>query len=567
MLNRGLTSAVVSLILVVLLVLPGLAQQGADSDQKLGSDFWTWRARYGQYTGDDVNRMERPSGVVRDWSAASVAGQRKELAAFDERWRKLADKTVPVPQQVDHRLLGSALARVHWELDVLRRWQRDPGFYIEQTLEPVGEALTVPAPYDEKQSREIMSRLDNIPEILRQAQENLVSPPAPFAKMAIDSLAGIRPKLEQVTTTLAPHTTIAAGDWQASADRAATALEAYRAWLKKVLPTLPAQSAIGRENYTWFLQNVALMTYTPEELVDRAEQEFRRAVTFEALEANRNRSAPPLVMTPTVEEFIARNRTREAEVREFLKQREVLTLPVWLQHYTLRLTPKYLAALGDFLETDDFTSPSRLDQDGIRYVAPPSPSTGYFWVADAKDPRIQIVHEGTVGHYGQLCASWKNPDPIRRHYYDSGANEGIGFYSEEMMLQSGLYDDSPHTREIVYNQMRLRAVRVIVDVKVALGIFTPEQAVDFLEQNVPMDATDAREEVVEMGELPGQKISYQTGKLQIMQMLEDARLKQRDKFSVESFHNYVWLNGNVPITLLRWYLGLDDDVNKLAGLK
>jgi Bacterial protein of unknown function (DUF885) len=80
---------------------------------------------------------------------------------------------------------------------------------------------------------------------------------------------------------------------------------------------------------------------------------------------------------------------------------------------------------------------------------PPSPTAGYFWVADAMDPRIQIVHEGTVGHYGQLCASWKNPDPIRRYYYDSGANEGIGFYAEEMMLQSGLYDDSPHTREII----------------------------------------------------------------------------------------------------------------------
>ena len=71
-----------------------------------------------------------------------------------------------------------------------------------------------------------------------------------------------------------------------------------------------------------------------------------------------------------------------------------------------------------------------------------------------------------------------------------------------------------------------------------------------------------------MGELPGQKISYQAGKLQIMQMLMDARLNQGDKFSVESFHNYVWLNGNVPIALLRWeYLGLDDDVKKLASLK
>jgi len=192
----------------------------------------------------------------------------------------------------------------------------------------------------------------------------------------------------------------------------------------------------------------------------------------------------------------------------------------------------------------------------------------FLWVADAKDTRIQIVHEGTVGHYGQLCASSKNPDPIRRHYYDSGANEGIGFYSEEMMLQSGLYDDSPHTREMVYDQMRLRAVRVIADVKLAFGIFTPDQAVDLLKRNVRMDVTGARAEVGEMGELPGQKISYQTGKLQIMQMLQDARVNQSDKFSVESFHNYLWLNGNVPIALLRWeYLGLDDDVKRLAGLK
>jgi hypothetical protein len=563
-LKRGLKLVVLYLILVA----PGFAHQAAESDEKLASDFWSWRGRYAQYTGDDVPRMERPASVVRAWSAASVEGQRKELAAFDERWRNLADKTVSVSQQVDHRLIGSALARVHWELDILRRWQRDPGFYIEQTLTPVGEALTLPAPYDEKQSREIISRLNNIPEILQQAQQNLVSPPALFAKMAIDSLAGIRPKLEQVATTLAPQTTISAGEWRASAERAATALETYRAWLQKTLPTLPAQSAIGRENYTWFLQNVALVPYPPEELVARAELELRRAVAFEALEANRNRSVPPLVMAATLEEFVKRNRTREAEVREFLKYKEVLTLPAWLQHYTLRPIPPYLAALGDFVETDDFTSPSRLDQDGIRYVAPPSPTAGYFWVADAKDTRIQIVHEGTVGHYGQLCASWKNPDPIRRHYYDSGANEGIGFYSEEMMLQSGLYDDSPHTREIVYNQMRLRAVRVIVDVKLALGLFTPEQAVDFLERNVRMDATDGRAEVGEMGELPGQKISYQTGKLQIMQMLQDARVNQGDKFSVASFHNYVWLNGNVPIALLRWeYLGLDDDVKRLAGLK
>lgn len=554
--------------LCVYVVVPGFSLYAADSDDKLASDFWAWRARYGQYTSDDVNRMERPVGVIRDWSASGVEKQRKELAAFEDRWKYTTSQNAPVPQQVDHRLIGSALARVHWELDILKRWQRDPNFYVEQTLAPVAEALTVSGPYDEKQSREILSRLNNIPAILQQARQNLVSPPAPFAKMAIDSLAGIRPSLEQVAKTLPPQTTIAAAEWQAAALQAAASLEAYREWLRKALPSLPAQSAIGRENYTWFLRNVALLPYTPEELVARAEQEFRRAVAFEGLEANRNRAVPPLGMAATVEEFVGRNQKAELDVREFLERRGILTLPAWLQHFTLLPQPPYLAALGSFVEMDDFTSPSRLDQNGIRYVAPPSPAAGYFWVADAKDPRIQIVHEGTVGHYGQLCASWKNPDPIRRHYYDSSANEGIGFYSEEMMLQSGLYDDSPHTREIVYNQMRLRALRVIVDVKVALGTLTPEQAADFLVQNVPMDAADARTEVVEMGETPGQKIAYQIGKLQILHMLGDARLKQGDQFSVRKFHDYLWLNGNVPIALQRWeYLGLDDEVNNPPELK
>ena len=239
-----------------------------------------------------------------------------------------------------------------------------------------------------------------------------------------------------------------------------------------------------------------------------------------------------------------------------------------LQHFTLRPVPAYLAPFGDFVELDDFTSPTRLDQDGIRYVAPPSTTSGYFWVADAKDPRIQIVHEGTVGHYGQLCASWKNPDPIRRHYYDSGANEGIGFYAEEMMLQSGLYEDSPHSREIVYNQMRLRALRVIADVNVALGTFSAAQASDFMQRNVPMSAEDARTEVVEMGETPGQKVSYQIGKLQIVRLVEGARLKQGEQFSVRKFHDYLWLNGNVPIALQRWeYLGMEDDVTTLGHLR
>ena len=289
---------------------------------------------------------------------------------------------------------------------------------------------------------------------------------------------------------------------------------------------------------------------------------------FHELEIIRNSNVLPLKLAANTEEWRSRHQEAELNVREFLESRNLLTLPSWLRHFTLRPMPSYLKPLSAFTETDDFTSPSRLDEDSIRYVDPPVPTAPFFWVADAKDPRIQVVHEGTVGHCGQLSISWKHPDPIRRHYYDSSANEGIGFYSEEMVLQAGLYDDSPHTRELVYAQMALRALRQIADVKVALGSFSIDGAAVFLEKTVPMDRETALAEAIEMSEWPGQKISYQTGKLQIEQLMADARRKQGNQFSVRKFHDYVWLNGNVPFVLQRWeYLGTDDELRKVNGLK
>src|SRR6202040_1716133 len=126
------------------------------------------------------------------------------------------------------------------------------------------------------------------------------------------------------------------------------------------------------------------------------------------------------------------------------------------------------------------------------YIDQPSPKLGYFALTIAEDPRGLIVHEGVPGHYFQLALSWMNPDPIRRYYFDSGANEGIGFYADEMMLHAGLFDDSPRSREFIWSFMRLRALRVEVDVKLALGEFTMDQAAEYLKNTVPMDPQTAR---------------------------------------------------------------------------
>ena len=531
------------------LVILGIVRAQADSLEKLADDFWTWRAKYAPFTGDDVNRIERPGGM-RDWSRASINRRHEDVAAFEARWKKIEARNWPLSKQIDYKLIGSALSRVHWELDVNPRWKRDPNFYLEQTLTALAEALTIPGPYDETRSREILARIENIPSILKQGEANLANPPAPFAKVAAQNLDDVGERLRKMASALLKSTTLKEEELNSSTDRAAEALGHFRALLQQLLPSLQQQTALGRNAYVFFLKNVALYPYSPEEMLAMGQQEWNRAVAFETFEKNRNQKIPPLKIADNIDSWIKDAAAKELEIRKFLEERGILTVPDWIQHYTLRPIPEYLRALG-FTETDDFTSPSRLNENCIRYVTEPSPNLGYFWRATAMDPRPITVHEGIPGHYFQLCLSWKHEDPIRRHYYDSGANEGIGFYAEEMMLQAGLFDDSPHTREIIYNFMRLRALRVEVDVKLALGQFTLEQAAKYLEDKVPMDAGTARQEAIAFSVGPGQALTYQIGKLQIIKFLAEARMQQGEKFNLRNFHDFVWKNGNVPIALQR----------------
>ncbi len=576
---------VLALALGCLLQGPLLAEDAtppaSGSLEALANDFWQWRARYQPFSQDDIPRIERPLDPTapRDWSASSIAKQKAALEDFEKRWNAIDTKGWSVARQVDYRLMGSALSRVRWELEINPRWKRDPTFYLDQTLTALLEALVQPPPFEARRSAEILTRMEGIPAIIDDGKSNLHAV-RPFAALAIESLQQIRPELERVEREVAPMlhegplphgvpgTESLAAKFKEATEKAILALESYRTWLQGQLDTMPNDAAVGRENYEFFLQRVALLPYTPEQLLSISRQEWDRSVAFEEYEKQRNQGLPELKLATNLQEEIDRVKRDELAIRKFLEEKGILTVPADVPHYTLQPMPGYLEALADFGELDDFTGPSRLQDDGVRWTSPPSPQLGYFWLATARDPRPEIIHEGVPGHYFQMSLSWRHPDPIRRHYYDSGANEGIGFYAEEMMLQDGLFDDSPRTREIIYNFMRLRTLRVEVDVKLALGFFTVGQAADYLAQRVPMDRKSAEGEAALFATDPGQAISYQIGKSQILHFLADAKLAQGDHFSLRAFHDFLWKNGNLPIALQRWeYLGEDDDVRAIDRLK
>jgi hypothetical protein len=525
--------------------------------------FWAWRARQQPRTRDDIPRLDRPRGWRPEVEAALAVQRRDELGAFAAELARIRPDEAAVPDRVDYRLLRSAIARVHWESDVLRV-RGIPRFWTDQALGPVFDALLRPG-VDAARVAAVTRLFRAVPATLAHAPVALVRPAREFAELAVAELDGIAGRVEACAEALAridPLPVAAAAELVSAAAEAGGALEQFGGWLAGRLPDLPPAVPVGRERYEWFLREVACVPLGVDEIAVIGRREYERAVWLELLHATRNRDVPVPPLPADAAGQASTQARDEAAIRAFYTGRGLLSQPESLRHYLTRPMPAYLEPLLFLGVADDLTGPGRLDEDGASYFPPPGPGLPYFYAADARDPRAGIVHEGA--HYQQLALAWRNPRPVRRHYYDSGANEGIAFYNEEMMLVSGLVDDAPHTRTVLCNFMRLRALRVTTDVGLATGTLSIADAAADLAGRVPMDEATAREEAAFFAETPGQALTYQVGKTQLIALIADAVRVRGADLDLQALHDAIWVNGNVPVALLRWeLLGLTDELPAL----
>jgi hypothetical protein len=467
-----------------------------------------------------------------------------------------------VGDYVDARLLASAIGRVRFELDVVPLWRRDPWFYLDQSVGTVFEALLRPPPFGEERLEELWGLLDSFAATLQAGRENLAGNVSlELAGIARAVAPGAGRNLTEALEALAPDlASPAAARLRHAAAAAAGELDAYASWLEAEAAHAHPLGAPGRDVLERYLYDVALVGRTPEELLDAGRRELDRAMAFELFELHRCPDAtwPPL--PASAEAQCEAEAAAELEVRRFYEGHRLLSQPAGLRHYLNSPLPGWLAPLRWLGVTDDLTGPSRLDEDGVSYVPPPAPDLPYFYRANAADPRAGIVHEGA--HYQQLALTWAHPRPARRFFYDSCPNEGIAFYNEEMLLQAGLFDDAPITRRIMCSFLRLRALRVEVDLRLALGEWSISEGGEVLASRVPMDRGTAFDEAAFFASTPFQGSSYLAGKVDLLALLADARLAGGEGFELQAFHDALWKNGNVPFSLQR--LELLGDASQLA---
>lgn len=183
-----------------------------------------------------------------------------------------------------------------------------------------------------------------------------------------------------------------------------------------------------------------------------------------------------------------------------------------------------------------------------------------------RDPGLNFQHSDWPGHYFETQVTTRNPCPIRAQHRDNGFSQGWATWFEELFLDFGYpYLRGPRTRELAYNFLLLRAVRIPVGVYLGTGELSMEEAVQYQIDRVPtMEPHISRVEVNGFMHAPFSAPSCTVGKRQLDQILAERIVQLGYTINWREFHDTGLASGQIPIALVRWEMtGHDDQIRKL----
>jgi hypothetical protein len=513
--------------------------------EDLAALFSEWRA------------FQKPRVVdgVPDYTANAMAKQHRELAAYQERLKAIDPSGWPIPQQVDYHLVRAEMNGLDFDHRVLAPWENNPAFYVtvfsSESDQPAREGpfalggvelWSYDFPLSSTDAAAIETGIRSIPKLLEQAKSNLTGNQKDLWIYGTKSLK----EQSEVLLNFAAKLTEAQGGLRASVESAKKATDSFVAWLESEAPKKTGPSGVGVENYDWYLKNVQLVPYTWRDEVLLMERELARAVSFLALEENRNSGLPQPAPVASAEEHARRFNDAVTKYMAFLAKHDVLKIENYMDG-ALR------ERIGDYS---------------------PGPRE-FFTEVDYRDPEIMRTHGYHWFDKGWLRAGG-HPSPIRKetllyNIFDT-RTEGLATGWEEMMMQAGMLDARPRSRELVYILLAQRAARALGDLRMHANQHTLEQASEFASAHTPrgwlsLSGNLVRSEQHLYLQQPGYGTSYVIGKIEIEKILAERKRQLGNGFTMRRFMDELNAVGLIPASLIRWELTgeLPDDVARMLA--
>jgi hypothetical protein len=480
------------------------------------------------------------AGGVYDYRPAAMAAQKTELATYQQRLKAIDTTGWPIPAQVDYHIVRAEMNGLEFDHRVLQPWKNNPAFYqtvfADESDQPAREGphaagmvelVWFKRPLSAADAAAIDSGIRMVPALLEQARVNLTGNQKDIWNYGTGAMKEQSGVLAAFATELGTQHTALKDD----VAKAKTATDSFVQWLESRAASKTGTSGIGVDNYNWYLKNVQLLPYTWHDLVGIMELELARSWAFLALEEARNAAVPPLSVVSSADEHGRRFNAAITEYVAYIRDHNLLTMKPYMDR--------------------------RLRERIGRYSDRPRE---FFTEVDYRDPMVMRTHGFHWFDKGEM-AEEPHARPIRRgallYNIFNSRTEGFATEWEEMMMGAGMFDRSPHSRELVYILIAERAARALGDLKMQSNELSLEKAAEFASANTPrgwlsLNGNLVRGEQHLYLQQPGYGISYVVGKVESEKTMQMMQRKLGTAFTVRKFMDGFLAAGQIPISLVRW---------------
>ena len=537
---------------------------------KLADDYYNWRNENYPVASSDAG-LHTWDNRLTDYSAGKIAERAQHVRKLLDQVRATKTEKWTKDDRIDWLLFRAQLEEVDFGERVLKLEQTNPLTYVNECSSAIFSLLK--KEYDTPRNRALSAaaRFKAMPGLFAEAEKNLQKPVRLYAQLAIQSARNIDPLFKESTAPLAKDLSEAErADFEKSRNGALAVIHGFADRLEKKLPRMVDFAPMGEANYNYYLKHVLLLPLNAVQVEMLGRAELARYRALEALLPDPSMADPnperAKSVPPDQEAFLKAYESREAEMIDFLKSHQLITLPDYLGKFEIRQLPEAFkpTSPGGFMNP-----PGVYDKDpvGFFFIPTYNPKSKNFYLRAAiEDPRPILGHEGIPGHFMQLSIANHLPNEIRRQNQNGVFVEGWALYGEEMLMRTGLYPEGSAAQGQILRLSRYRAARIGVDVNLHTGKWTFEQAVNYFMEAGGLDREAAEGEAAGAATQPTQKIWYITGKWQIMNLLGKYYDKMGANFRLGQFHDDLVKNGSLPVSIIEWIL-LDDPSAIEAVLK
>jgi uncharacterized protein (DUF885 family) len=500
----------------------------------------THDSRLGRFTCPDVR-----SAVA---AIRSVAGALEAVTAT--ALEDLVDQTALLND------LRCQVARLEQE----RPHELNPEFHLSHLLGGLFALLVRRDRPAAARARALAGRLAETPRFLDDARATLERPPEVFTQTALEVARGGRLLLTEAIPAFAA--TLPAAERAAVEEHLPAAREALRDFHDFLAGELADRSdgdfAIGRDAFEFRLhfehalrEGAGEILRYGERLCEEVEHEVQAAAGALAPGTPWRELADRLRDDhPAKDEVVGAYAAAMKQSREFVAARGLVTVPDGALE--VMATPRWMRPLIPFAAYDPpgAFSPSR---------------TGYFYVTEpegdgARDHCVHEIsctalHEGYPGHHLHFLHATRQSSPVRRVIVSPLTVEGWALYCEELMAAEGFL---ARAEERFFQRLHLlwRAVRIVLDVKLHTGAMSAAEAVRHMAATLGISAQSAEAEVRRYCGAPAYQLCYAVGRRELLALREDFRKRAGAAYDARRFHDELLAWGGLPVSLIRWGMGM-----------